>query len=125
MALDDRARWDEKHAAERATLKPSGFLKEIFEADSWPIPKDRALDIAAGKDATRSFWRRAVSSDGDRYLASCLGHGAAGCQRKIPDHRLARGGSRKDRTACGSLRSGPVFQLLAALPVGANQKDAQ
>jgi len=55
MALDDRARWDEKHAAERATLKPSGFLKEIFEADSWPIPKGRALDIAAGKGRNAIF----------------------------------------------------------------------
>src|SRR5215813_8135386 len=104
MALDDRARWDEKHAAERATLKPSGFLKEIFEADSWPLPKGRALDIAAGKGRNAIFSGGArFSSNGDRYLASCLGHGAAGCQREIPDHRLARGGSRKDRTACGSL----------------------
>jgi 2-polyprenyl-3-methyl-5-hydroxy-6-metoxy-1,4-benzoquinol methylase len=55
MALDDRARWDEKHAAERATLKPSGFLKEIFEADSWPLPKGRALDIAAGKGRNAIF----------------------------------------------------------------------
>jgi len=55
MALDDRARWDEKHAAEGATLKPSGFLKEIFEADSWPLPKGRALDIAAGKGRNAIF----------------------------------------------------------------------
>src|SRR5262247_489499 len=55
MALDDRARWDEKHAAERATLKPSGFLKEIFETDSWPLPKGRALDIAAGKGRNAIF----------------------------------------------------------------------
>src|SRR5215475_10024261 len=55
MALDDRARWHEKHAAERATLKPSGFLKEIFEADSWPLPKGRALDIAAGKGRNAIF----------------------------------------------------------------------
>ena len=45
MALDDRARWDEKHAAEHATQKPSSFLKEIFEADSWPLAKGQALDI--------------------------------------------------------------------------------
>ena len=55
MALDDRARWDEKHAAERATLKSSGFLKEIFEADSWPLPKGRVLDIAAGKGRNAIF----------------------------------------------------------------------
>src|SRR6266446_5257614 len=26
MALDDRARWDEKHAAEHATQKPGGWV---------------------------------------------------------------------------------------------------
>jgi tellurite methyltransferase len=55
MALDDRARWDEKHAAEHATQKPSSFLKEIFEADSWPLPKGRALDIATGKGCNAIF----------------------------------------------------------------------
>ena len=49
MALDDRARWDKKHTAEQAMQKPSSFLKEIFAADSWPLPKGRALDIATGK----------------------------------------------------------------------------
>jgi tellurite methyltransferase len=55
MALDDRARWDAKHAAELATQKPSNFLKEIFEADSWPLPKGRALDIATGKGRNAIF----------------------------------------------------------------------
>jgi tellurite methyltransferase len=55
MALDDRARWDEKHAAEHATQKPSSFLKEIFEADSWSLPKGRALDIATGKGRNAIF----------------------------------------------------------------------
>jgi SAM-dependent methyltransferase len=55
MALDDRARWDEKHAAEHATQKPSRFLKEIFEADSWLLPKGRALDIATGKGRNAIF----------------------------------------------------------------------
>ena len=55
MALDDRARWDEKHAAEHATQKPSSFLKEIFETDSWPLPKGRALDIATGKGRNAIF----------------------------------------------------------------------
>jgi tellurite methyltransferase len=55
MASDDRAKWDEKHAAERATPKPSSFLKAIFEADSWPLPKGRALDIAAGKGPNAIF----------------------------------------------------------------------
>ena len=55
MALDDRARWDEKHAAEQTTQKPSSFLKEIFECDSWPLPKGRALDIATGKGRNAIF----------------------------------------------------------------------
>src|SRR5262245_23284078 len=55
MALDDRARWDKKHAAEQAMQKPSSFLKEIFEADSWPLPKGRALDIATGKGRNAIF----------------------------------------------------------------------
>ncbi len=49
MALDDRAKWDRQYAAEGATEEPSRFLREIFEAGSWPLPKGRALDIATGK----------------------------------------------------------------------------
>lgn len=55
MAFDDRARWDEKHAAEQTTQKPSSFLKEIFEGHSWPLPKGRALDIATGKGCNAIF----------------------------------------------------------------------
>jgi 2-polyprenyl-3-methyl-5-hydroxy-6-metoxy-1,4-benzoquinol methylase len=55
MALDDRARWDAKHAVELATQKPSNFLKEIFEADSGPLPKGRALDIATRKGRNAIF----------------------------------------------------------------------
>src|SRR4029453_1775167 len=55
VALDYRARWDKNHAAEHATQKPSSFLKEIFEADSWPVPKGRALDIATGTGRNAIF----------------------------------------------------------------------
>jgi len=55
MVLDDRARWDEKHAEEYATQRPSSFLKEIFEADSWRLPKGRASDIATGKGRNAIF----------------------------------------------------------------------
>ena len=34
---------------------PQAFLKEIFEADSWPLPKGRALDIATGKGSNAIF----------------------------------------------------------------------
>src|SRR5262245_62578863 len=54
-SLDYRARLNEKHAAEQATQKLSSFLKEIFEGHSWPPPKGRALDIAAGKGRNAIF----------------------------------------------------------------------
>ena len=49
------ARWDEKHAAEQTSQRPSSFLKEIFEGQSWPLPKGRALDIATGKGRNAIF----------------------------------------------------------------------
>ena len=55
MALDDRARWDEKHAAERATQEPATFLKRIFQSDHWSIPRGQALDIATGKGQNAIF----------------------------------------------------------------------
>jgi 2-polyprenyl-3-methyl-5-hydroxy-6-metoxy-1,4-benzoquinol methylase len=104
MALDDRARWDEKHAAEQTRQKPSSFLKEIFEGHSRALPKGRALDIATGKGRNAVFlaergFQVVVGID----ITRCPGHSAAGCQRKVPDHRLAGGGSRKDRTTYESL----------------------
>jgi len=55
MVLDDRARWDEKHAEEYAPQRPSSFLKQIFQVDSWRLPKGRALDIATGKGRNAIF----------------------------------------------------------------------
>ena len=55
MALDDRERWDRRHAEEHATHEPSGFLKEIFESDCWSIPAAKALDVAAGKGRNAIF----------------------------------------------------------------------
>ena len=55
MALDDRARWDRRHAEERATQDPSSFLKEIFQSDPWSIPGGKALDIATGKGRNAIF----------------------------------------------------------------------
>jgi tellurite methyltransferase len=49
MALDDRERWDRRHAELRATQEPSSFLKEIFQSDCWSISPGKALDIATGK----------------------------------------------------------------------------
>jgi tellurite methyltransferase len=55
MALDDRARWDEKHATKRATQEPATFLKGIFQSDHWSIPRGQALDIATGKGQNAIF----------------------------------------------------------------------
>jgi tellurite methyltransferase len=55
MALDDRERWDRRHAEVRATQEPSNFLKEIFQSDSWSIPTGKALDIATGKGRNAIF----------------------------------------------------------------------
>jgi tellurite methyltransferase len=49
MALEDQERWDRQHGAAESTREPASFLREIFEAGSWPLPKGRALDIATGK----------------------------------------------------------------------------
>jgi tellurite methyltransferase len=48
MALDDRERWDRQHAAQGSKQEPSSFLREIFEAGSWSLPRGRVLDIATG-----------------------------------------------------------------------------
>ena len=55
MALDDRERWDRRHAEVRATQEPSSFLKEIFQSDHWSIPRGEALDIATGKGRNAIF----------------------------------------------------------------------
>jgi tellurite methyltransferase len=55
MALEDREKWDRRHAETRATQEPSSFLKEIFQSDSWSIPPGKALDIATGKGRNAIF----------------------------------------------------------------------
>jgi tellurite methyltransferase len=49
MSLNDRERWDRQHAVAGSTQEPSSFLREIFGAGSWSLPKGGALDIATGK----------------------------------------------------------------------------
>jgi SAM-dependent methyltransferase len=55
MAGDDRAKWDRQHAASYGSDQASGFLKEVLLSGSWPIPRGRALDIAAGKGRNAIF----------------------------------------------------------------------
>lgn len=49
MSLDDQVRWDKRHAGSGAAAGPSEFLRHILSADSWPLPRGRALDIACGR----------------------------------------------------------------------------
>jgi SAM-dependent methyltransferase len=55
MAGNDRAKWDRQHAASYGSDQASGFLKEVLLSGSWPIPRGRALDIAAGKGRNAIF----------------------------------------------------------------------
>jgi 2-polyprenyl-3-methyl-5-hydroxy-6-metoxy-1,4-benzoquinol methylase len=55
MALDDRERWDRRHAEVRATQEPSSFLEEIFQSDHGSIPRGKALDIATGTGRNAIF----------------------------------------------------------------------
>jgi tellurite methyltransferase len=55
MALDDREKWDRRHAEARATQEPSGFLTEIFQNDPGSTPRGAALDIATGKGQNAIF----------------------------------------------------------------------
>jgi 2-polyprenyl-3-methyl-5-hydroxy-6-metoxy-1,4-benzoquinol methylase len=85
MALDDRARWDEKHATKRATQEPATFLKGIFQSDHWSIPRGQALDIATGKGQNAIF----LAEQGFEVLGIdispvALGKRRADLQRKNP-----------------------------------------
>src|SRR5262245_51779356 len=107
MALDDRARWDKKHAAEQAMQKLSSFLKEIFEADSWPLPQRSSIRHRRGKGAQRDLFGGArFSGGGDRYLTGWSGNGTPDRPGKMSSHRLARRGSKLYRASQGVLRSG-------------------
>lgn len=55
MSLDDRVRWDMQHADSPKSERPSIFLREIIDNDSWEIPRGRALDIACGKGRNALF----------------------------------------------------------------------
>ena len=49
MASDDQARWNKQHAEARGADTPASFLRQVFAADAWQLPRGRALDIACGK----------------------------------------------------------------------------
>lgn len=55
MSQDDQIRWDKQHADFTKREKPSSFLREIIESDSWLTSRGRALDIACGKGANALF----------------------------------------------------------------------
>ena len=49
MSKDDEIKWDPQHARPQAHEQPASFLRQIIEADAWPLPRGRALDVACGK----------------------------------------------------------------------------
>jgi tellurite methyltransferase len=49
MSFDDQVRWDKQHAQTHGEERPSSFLRQILETDSWQLSRGSALDIAAGK----------------------------------------------------------------------------
>jgi SAM-dependent methyltransferase len=55
MATTDRERWDRRHAADHAAIKPASFLADIFCGSAWTIRRGRALDIATGKGRNALF----------------------------------------------------------------------
>src|SRR5947208_16083626 len=55
MSASDQARWDRKHLAEHGSEAASGFLREIFQTQNWPMRSGRALDIATGKGRNAIF----------------------------------------------------------------------
>ncbi|HEX9445991.1 MAG TPA: methyltransferase domain-containing protein [Candidatus Binatia bacterium] len=55
MGIEDRKRWNEKHAGGRGEEAPSAFLEEILGSRSWLIPPGRALDVATGKGRNAIF----------------------------------------------------------------------
>ena len=49
MSIEDKVRWDKQHESIQGSAEAASFLREIFAAKAWPIPRGRALDIACGK----------------------------------------------------------------------------
>ena len=55
MSIEDKVRWDKQHGSAQGSTEASGFLREIFAAEAWPIRRDRALDLACGKGRNALF----------------------------------------------------------------------
>ena len=79
MAMDDRKRWNEKHAAHVGDEAPSRFLEEVLASRSWMIPPGRALDIATGKGRNAIF----LASKGFRVDAVDISAAALQEARKV------------------------------------------
>jgi SAM-dependent methyltransferase len=126
MALDDRARWDEKHATKRATQEPATFLKGIFQSDHWSIPRGQALDIATGKGQNAIF----LAEQGFEVLGIDISPVALEeARRSAEEKSLKVNWQQADLEVIelppAALQCGSEFQLLAAFSRAANQKVAQ
>ena len=101
-------------------------MKEIFEADSWRLPKGRALDIATGKGRNAIFLaERGFQVVGIDISPVALEMARRAAQEKSLAIDWQEADLERDRTSQGGLRSGSEFNYLQRSLRAANQKDAQ
>ena len=55
MVVDDREKWDRRHAKKHDQASPSVFLQQLFQPGSSPIHPGKVLDIATGKGRNAVF----------------------------------------------------------------------
>jgi hypothetical protein len=59
MALEDREKWDRRHAEAHAAQEPSSFLKEIFQSDYLVDPARESFGHCHRKGTERDLFGRA------------------------------------------------------------------
>jgi 2-polyprenyl-3-methyl-5-hydroxy-6-metoxy-1,4-benzoquinol methylase len=55
MSIKDQVRWDKQHESTHGSTEAQIFLREVFAAEAWPMPRGRALDVACGKGRNALF----------------------------------------------------------------------
>ena len=55
MSINDREKWENRHAHKDDGQEPSPFLREIFHRGWWQLSPGRALDLATGKGRNALF----------------------------------------------------------------------
>jgi 2-polyprenyl-3-methyl-5-hydroxy-6-metoxy-1,4-benzoquinol methylase len=83
MTTQDRALWEQRHAAEAGEIEPSPFLVEIFEQGAWAIRSGKALDLACGKGRNALYLaKRGFAVDAVDIAATALGEGRRRAQER-------------------------------------------